>query len=340
MNYLRRERDLKRAIVLRVLLITLCLGLVGGTAMAQETKETKVVMFKDGTSVTGQIVEMNINTVKIQTADGSIVVRKFDDVEAINDPQDFIKKAGLYLPIHSFDIGAEVFWHNYEEREISVKESGMMYGASLAYTYHKNIMARLSVLLAAGEVDYQNSGRLDDIPDRMLEVRGLVGYDIYVTPNSIITPYIGLGYRYLNDDSSGMTSVIGARGYERESNYIYSPIGVELTGLIEGGWTIGLSAEVDFLWYGKQKTHISDWDPTYADFENDQDVGYGLRGSLKIQKRFDHCSLLVEPFVRYWNIKESDLEPQIRNGAVVPGVWWVEPKNITSEFGCKLGVQF
>lgn len=340
MKHLGRKGEFRRAIILRVLLITLCLGLVGGTAMAQEDKATKVILFKDGTSVTGKIVEMNINTVKVQTADGAIVVRKFDDVEAINDPKDVVKKAALTLPVHSFDVGAEVFWHNYEEREINVKDSGMMYGAVLAYTYHKNLMARLSLLLAYGKVDYQNSGELDDIPDRMLEVRGLVGYDFFVSPNSVITPYIGLGYRYLNDDSSGMTTTTGERGYERESNYIYSPIGVDFTTLIEGGWTIGISAEVDFLWYGKQKTHMSDANPALADFDNDQDTGYGLRGSFKVQKRFDHAALFFEPFVRYWNVKESDKTPVILNGAVVPGAYWIEPKNTTSELGCKLGVQF
>jgi len=338
MRYLRRESDVGRAIVFRVLVITLCLCFVAGTAISQETKETKVVMFKDGTSVTGKIVEMNINTVKIQTADGAMVVRRFNDIEAINDPQDLVKKAVLDLPVHSFDVGAEVFWKNYEERDIDMKESGMMYGAYLAYTYHKNIMARLSLLLAYGEVDYTNSGRIDDIEDRMMDIRGLVGYDIRVTPNAVITPYIGLGYRYLNDDMSGMSTIVtDIPGYERESNYIYTPIGVDFTSLIEGGWTIGLSAEVDFLWYGEQESHLSDADSRYPDLSNDQDTGYGLRGSLKIQKRLDHCSLLVEPFVRYWNIKESDIETTHVGGGTQ---YWVEPKNITSEFGCRVAVQF
>jgi Autotransporter beta-domain len=338
MNDLRKQGDHRRAIVLRVFLIILCVGLAGGTAMAQEEKATKVILFKDGTSVTGKIVEMNINTIKVQTADGAIVVRKFDDVEAINDPRDIVKQTALQIPVHSFDIGAEVFWKNYEERDISVKESGMMYGAALAYTYHKNLMARLSLLLAYGEVDYQNSGQLDDIEDQMMEVRGIIGYDFYVTPTAVITPYFGLAYRYLNDDSSGMISTTGARGYERESNYIYSPIGVEFTSLVEGGWRIGFSAEVDFLWYGVQKSHLSDADPRYPDLSNDQDTGYGLRGSFKVQKRFDSVSLLVEPFVRYWTIKDSDYET-----FYVPGVGMrtgYEPKNITSELGCRVAMQF
>jgi hypothetical protein len=337
MNELRRQGDLGRAIVLRVLLIMLCVGLAVGAAMAQEEKATKVILFKDGTSVTGKIVEMNVNTIKVQTADGAIVVRKFDDIETVSDPQDLVRKAALNLPVHSFDIGAEVFWKNYEERDISMKESGMMYGATLAYTYHKNLMARLSLFLAYGEVDYQNSGQLDDIEDQMMEVRGIIGYDFFVTPTSVITPYLGLAYRYLNDDSSGMVSTTGARGYERESNYIYSPIGVEFTTLMEGGWTFGLSGEVDFLWRGVQKSYLSDADPSYPDLSNDQDTGYGLRGSVKVQKRFDHFSLLVEPFVRYWTIKDSDREIFVVGGTTYYGY---EPKNITSELGCRVALQF
>ena len=38
-----------------------------------------------------------------------------------------------------------------------------------------------------------------------------------------------------------------------------------------------------------------------------QKNGYGLRGSVQMQKQVNQfLSLAVEPFVRYWNIAESD----------------------------------
>jgi len=345
MKHLGRKGEFKRAIILRVLLITLCLGLVGGTAMAQEDKATKVILFKDGTSVTGKIVEMNINTVKVQTADGAIVVRKFDDIEAIHDPKDMVKQTYLHFPLHSFDIGVEIFHKDYEEPGL-MSESGMMYGVALAYTYHRDVMAKLEFKYAMGqvdyEVDYENvyGYKSYDIDDQEWELRGLIGYDFRTSTNFFITPYFGVGYRYLKSDPDHPVIGTSLKLYERESQYFYSPLGVNFTSLFESGWMFIVSGEVDILWYGSQKSKLSTTDPTYDDLENEQDSGYGLRASLRIQKRFENVSLSIEPFVRYWKIKESDWEQVTRGGIPTPGVYWYEPKNTTTELGCVLAVQF
>jgi hypothetical protein len=67
------------------------------------------------------------------------------------------------------------------------------------------------------------SGELNNINDYMLEFRFLAGYDFPVSDTFILTPFVGLGFRYLNDDSSGKVATLGGSGYDRESNYVYSP---------------------------------------------------------------------------------------------------------------------
>ncbi len=44
-------------------------------------KNINMVIFKDGTVIHGQVVQINIDTITIWTPDDNIIVRKFDDVE-------------------------------------------------------------------------------------------------------------------------------------------------------------------------------------------------------------------------------------------------------------------
>ena len=45
----------------------------------------KRVTFTDGTIVQGQVVQMNIDTITIWTIDDNIIVRKFEDVEKLEN---------------------------------------------------------------------------------------------------------------------------------------------------------------------------------------------------------------------------------------------------------------
>ena len=227
-----------------------------------------------------------------------------------------------------------------------MKEKGMMYGLAGAYTYHGKMspseldkwMFKAEGRFAYGEVDYKNSGTIDNIDDYIWEFRVLGGYDFPILKASVITPYIGFGYRYLNDDMSGTVSSTGARGYERESNYFYTPIGIETITELENGWSIGFTLEYDYFWRGKQKSHLSDVVVGVSDLENDQNDGYGCRGSIKLQKKGKNLDFVIEPFLRYWNIKKSEVSAVTYSG-VIWGYGW-EPKNNSTEIGIKFAAKF
>ena len=243
--------------------------------------------------------------------------------------------APAFAQKHSLELGTETSYIKYEEPGV-MKETGSMYGIVGSYTYRGPLvnlpkcMLKVEGKTAWGWLDYTSpiSGSMKDISDWLLEVRGLAGYDFSVKTFTI-TPYLGVGYRYLNDDSSGKYSSLGALGYERESNYIYSPVGLEITTDLKNNWLIGATAEYDIFWRGIQKSHF-DW----AGFpelvlENKQHQGYGLRGSVKVQKKGEKLDLIVEPYVRYWNIKQSEMS-----------LIGYEPKNNSTEVGLKLAVKF
>lgn len=333
----RRSRFTSRVLPLVLVLAAVLLYpfMFATVSSAQDTDIVKVVRFKDGTVVTGRILEMNIYTVKIQTADGSVVTQKFDDIVTIQNRDDLAKPQPI-LPVHSVEIGFEAFHKEYREPDV-MNEKGMMVGVGLAYTYHDNVMFKASLLFAYGEVDYENSGTLDGIPDRHVELRGLVGYDFAVDPTFVVTPYIGLGYRFLRDDSAGMITSTGARGYNRESNYFYTPVGIAVIKILPGGWALAAEAEFDYLWYGKQYSDLNDANPLFPDLSNEQDQGYGIRGAVRIEKKLTASSVFFEPFIRYWNISQSDDTFFSAGGTLYRGY---EPKNNTTEIGAAVGLKF
>ncbi|MBN2398305.1 MAG: autotransporter outer membrane beta-barrel domain-containing protein [Deltaproteobacteria bacterium] len=239
----------------------------------------------------------------------------------------------------TWEIGFEVSDIRYEEPGIMENE-GVMYGICASYTHRADHMFRIEGRYAAGQVDYTSTstGKMDDIDDYLFELRFLFGSDFQIDSATVLTPYIGLGYRYLNDDSAGMTTSTGHKGYERESNYYYSPIGIELMHDFGNNWSWGFTAEYDIFWKGVQKSHLSDANPSFGDMENDQNDGYGARGSIKLLRKGETTRLLIEPYIRYWDIDKSEVRNITYSGVIV-GYGW-EPENDTTEIGLKIGIIF
>lgn len=258
--------------------------------------------------------------------------------------------AEVYLPQHSWDIGTEMSHIKYDEPGL-MEEKGMMYGIIGSYTYRGWIspapikldkyMAKVEGKCSWGQVDYDGQlmdgtpYTISDIDDYMLEFRGLLGYDFSMLslPTTVFTPYIGFGYRYLNDDPS-----FDPYSYEREQSYFYSPIGIEAITELENGWSIGATLEYDIFWRGKNKSHFSDITFAHNDLEFKQDEGYGCRGSMKFQKKGEKVDFVIEPFIKYWNIKESDIDLLTLYG--IPYQYYVEPKNNSTEIGGRIAVSF
>jgi hypothetical protein len=250
---------------------------------------------------------------------------------------------------HTFEVGSEIYRFIYKEPGL-MKDKGIMKGINFAYVFHglippdvKNGMLKIEGRYSRGKVDYD--GGLSDgtpltvnnIPDYMLEFRVLFGNDFLVSETLSFTPYIGIGHRYLNDNMHKKY----AGGYERESRYIYFPIGIELTSRFERGWSLAVHVECDAFAWGRQKSHMTDFSAGYGDITNSQHKGYGLRGSFKIQKKGQLVGFIIEPFIRYWNIEDSEYVPKTFYGVPDPeGKVWVEPENNSTEFGLKLALDF
>lgn len=246
-------------------------------------------------------------------------------------------------PMHAFEIGPNFSYFYYEEdiSGINVEWDGFMYGIIGKYTYHDQIMLNASLEYTQGDLDYDGFVRFDglaplkeDARDWILEWRGLVGYDV-ASNGHLMTPFVGIGYRYWNDE------IEGPFGYEREIRYWYSPVGIKTASPLPGAGTWGIAVEYGLFWMGKVKSHLSDVFIGYNDPEVGQDFGdgYGLRVSLYFNPAFaTDSALFIEPYITYWDIDDSDRATWTSFGIPIGFVF--EPENRTKTYGLRIGWQF
>lgn len=251
------------------------------------------------------------------------------------------KKIGFMLPESRFKIGFDTRYFDYEEDHF-MEEDGWMYGIFGSYVYHGNNqwMFETSLNYVFGEIDYDGQTQSGtpmtaDTDDWIFEWRGLIGRDYRFKGSSVITPFMGVGYRYWNDD-------IDASGaYEREIQYWYLPIGVKAMSALIGNWTWGMSVEYDLFLGGEVKSHFSDAHPAFNDPENDQDFGdgYGVGLSLQFSRKLsDNYGVSIDPYIRYWDIDESDTSTLTAYG--IPIGYLIEPENNTTVYGMRLNITF
>jgi hypothetical protein len=178
---------------------------------------------------------------------------------------------------------------------------------------------------ATGKGDYSSgpTGSMNNRPDWYYEVKGLIGKDFFFDAYTL-SPYAGLGYRYLFSDLRGVSST-GANGYRRESTYYTLPIGVTQKMNLADNKQLHTTLEYSYLISGQQDVKLSEAVSTNQDVSLRQRSGYGL--SLGTMVRFDTWS--VGPSLTLWRVKESD-----RGGG------YVEPRNNTYEFGVKAAYHF
>lgn len=241
------------------------------------------------------------------------------------------------------DIGLSLSTYQYQEPGI-MSLQGMKMGLDLhavkVLEERGKLILRGDLRFAFGSVDYTSTGTgsASGNPDWYIEARGLVGKD-WAIKDAVISPYAGLGYRYLFHDGRGITSA-GYGGYRRESNYFYFPLGVIHRRALNDQARLESTLEYDTLLFGKQISSLSDVGGGYSDATNNQSSGYGLRLSVLYQE----SNWSIGPYVYYWNIGQSDIVPAIRNGSQVykNGIpmGWIEPNNNTVEFGLKASQQF
>ena len=230
-----------------------------------------------------------------------------------------------------WEVGGQLSHYSYEEPNIGVKIWGGKVGITGAYTYTGagQWFFKVDGRYAYGSLKYEGDGTMDSVPDSIFESRGVFGKDFFSRSGVSLSPFVGLGYRYLYNDLRGTTST-GAVGYRRFSNYWYAPLGLTSRIKVNGQWVIAPTVEYDYFIRGKQMSQLTDTGLGFSDATITQNKGYGYRLSVMAENR----SWAFGPWMHYWRIEDSDIVP------IGFGSGALEPKNETREYGLEVKYRF
>jgi hypothetical protein len=241
------------------------------------------------------------------------------------------------------EIGVTISSYDYSEPSLNVSMKATNLGIDYTGTY-----AFGNDWFVFGNANYNNgsenyssgSGTQSGIPQYYYDLKAVVGYD-FGFDGFTLSPYAGLGYRFLSQQWGGTTTSLGANGYDRQSTYNYLPIGViHRFAINDNKAKIETTLEYDYLLSGNQFSGLSGSSTVgtlMGDQNNAQKSGYGI--NLSVMYKEDVWG--VGPYFKYWNIGQS----QTNSGTFTYGgsrytysVW--EPANTTKEYGVKAIYRF
>lgn len=238
-------------------------------------------------------------------------------------------------------IGLSAGYYYYREPSLNVVLDAPLVGIDYSgiYKFNSQWFVQGDARFAYGQATYYGTGIQKNIPNWYYELRGLIGRDFQVSDH-VLAPYGGLGYRYLLDDQTGVTST-GFASYRRESSYWYIPLGITHRMRL-GANRLETNIEFDYLIQGTQVSYLSDTIgkngiTQYGDISNTQNRGFGARFSSLYQ--FQKWS--IGPYITYWNIGQSNT---VTTNATINATQYIvrayEPANYTIETGLRISYRF
>lgn len=337
---------------------------LNGDLIAKELDKVEMAVAKEPPVQPVVAVQPSVPLAKPEESDAAQTAADVKNQYANNQSEYYIQDETPRK--HSFQVGYEKYDYTYQETVggrdfMSNKGDYNGYSFDYAYRVDDDTMIvdefRLQTRFATGDVVYRaDAFEYDSLEDYMFEVRGLAAKNIQLNKQVKLVPYFGLGIRYLNNGLEAIPARMDGAdeylsGYNRESQYVYLPVGGDLKLDLPAGWHVALNLEYDHLLRGRQQSHLEDsraldgTDYGYENLVNSQNKGYGARASLKLAKNITkNFNIYVEPFVRYWSIEDSDIQWVQQNGSLICEgnvcAAGQEPSNTTKEVGVKIGVGF
>jgi hypothetical protein len=218
---------------------------------------------------------------------------------------------------------------------------GNSYGINVSYFYcfNNDFCLQPELRYNKGEVKYTSNDDGNDlkkIPNSIFEIRFLLKKFIPLSELKIeMYPFIGIGYRYKEDDSYDMITDTGLIGLLRKSKYFYIPLGLNTNLNLTKEWSVSILGEYDLFLRGIQQSSSKN-----SSIKNTQKKGYGFRSEILLNRNFNKHILSIGPFVNYWNIKDSKTTYIICNNCGEKHIGYIEPKNTTTEVGIRIKYSF
>ena len=270
---------------------------------------------------------MNIRLVLI-----SILFLPFGFVAAQSSPQNLKTQSASQL-------GLTISGYIYDEPSLSVRMTAINVGVEYlgTYAFQNDWFVLGQMDYNNGPVQYSGSGTASGIPQYYVNLKAALGRD-FAFNGFVLSPYIGFGYRYLDQALGGTVTSTGAKGYDRRSTYNYIPVGViHRIAVNDNKAKLETTLEYNYLISGNQYSGLAAANPYLSNQNNAQNSGYGI--NLTILYKQDQWGF--GPYYKYWNIADSQTNT---NSFVAAGRQFIyttkEPANTTNEFGVKLTYSF
>jgi hypothetical protein len=209
------------------------------------------------------------------------------------------------------NLGYRIFYFNYTEP--GIEESGILHGLQGDYNFYVSNYVNLGVSgsLSGGGLTYEGRTLSDDPRPVTTESDDLItnGEITLSIPRAYqsdpVTPSVGLGYRLWINDLKNSGNV---RGYTREIEYLYLPLGITVDESFTEQWSGTFKARLRYLLEGTVTSNLSEVRAGYPDVENTQDQGKGLRLQYMFHRESRYNSdYSVGFFLNFWDIQQSNI---------------------------------
>jgi hypothetical protein len=201
--------------------------------------------------------------------------------------------------------------------------AGITYTAVIPFSTHFFFKGDVSFAFGRHKYSSQRTGTHNNNPTYYHEMRPLFGKDLIFSQQAL-SPFSGLGYRFLHHDGYGTRTSTGHYGYHRTNTMIYIPVGFIHRFALNESSKIQTTIEYDHMIYGRQYSGI-DVDNSGKGISHNQKKGFGARFSIE----YHQSKWSIGPYITYWNIAKSDIQKG-----------YIEPKNNTIEAGFKVAYTF
>ncbi len=233
-----------------------------------------------------------------------------------------------------------MFYHfDYKEDMVPPSKStneGWLPGAFISYTFKKNSVFyhRFYVHYAAAEITYDGSTqtgtpiKFSNDPQKFFKLQWDFGYPWAIRDNFVLTPYLGLGYRYWE---RGETSY---PNYKEVYTWGYIPVGLRIDYDINDKWRVGGNVAANFMFGGNMKAYLSELSRGAPDLDFSLGNEVGWYAELPVTYRItNNWALTAAPWYEYSTIGRSDTK-YFRYGGSLYSAY--EPSSKTNQFGISL----
>ncbi|MDQ3482995.1 MAG: hypothetical protein M3448_06275, partial [Pseudomonadota bacterium] len=182
---------------------------------------------------------------------------------------------------------------------------------------------------------------VEDIEQRSGRLELQLGHDFMLGGGAGVTPFLGYGYRLHRDFGAGRNTQSGLAGFDRETEYSYVTAGLAAGIPLGGRKRLNLSGQYNFIVGGEVESRFSEIDSTAPDITLGFKGGHGLEASamlsLPVGRRH---ALNVGPFIRRWELNESESFTIANPDDPSETITFVEPESRTTEIGLRVSFSF